>query len=481
MAYNINAHEKSRDRLNWKIYELYVAHQIDACLQLIETQLYACRGQCEFAIYVKGLLQRNQGNISESLELFQAATVLNPSNIANLKQVARSLYLLGRYEAAVDIYDKAQQIEFDDWEIWHNKGLCLEKLSKYEECIESYEAATAVQQHDSTFIRLANVYVKQNKYKEAIETYKEALEFSPESSLLLTSLGLLYLKINAHFSAFTTLGSSLSLNSINPTTILAAGSIIQSNQDIDVALVKYRVAASGSPNSCRLWNNIGMCFYAKRKYIEAISSFRRAIYLNPFDWAILYNLGLVYMATSNFCSAFQQFSAAINLNKTSPLLFMYLGVSLCYLNDFENGCIALDRSLKLIQKMKSSENNQSDESSKETKEERKTKIVVDECLIHINFCVVLLRRINDEHIEMCGPSKPFQFRDDQVKEFKSGDEEEDDYLSYIFERYTQHKKEAFGHWKTFQEIWKPLDDESKNTQLCNVSRQQSLLQNIFSS
>ncbi len=93
----------------------------------------------------------------------------------------------------------------------------------------------------------------------------------------------------------------------------------------------------------RLWNNIGMCFYSKRKYIEAISSFRRAIYLNPFDWSIVYNLGLVYMATGNFCSAFHQFSAAINLNKTFPLLFMYLGVALCYLNDFENGCIALDR------------------------------------------------------------------------------------------------------------------------------------------
>jgi len=447
---------------------------VDDCLQLIESQLYSTRGQCEFAIYVKGLIQRNQGHISESLELFQASTALNPNNISNLKQVARSLYLLGRYEAAIEVYEKAQILDYDDWEIWHNKGLCFEKLSKYEECIESYQSASSVQQHDSTFIRLANVYIKQNDYPMAVETFKEALEFSPESSLLLTSLGLLYLKTNDHFNAFTTLGSSLSLNPTNPTTILAAGSIIQNNQDIDVALVKYRVAALQSPNSSRLWNNIGMCFYSKRKYIESISSFRRAIYLNPFDWAILYNLGLVYMATGNFCSAFHQFSAAINLNKTFPLLFMYLAVSLCYLNDFENGCIALDRSLKLIQKKINSASEQNDDDS------QKKKITVAQCLIHINFCIVLMRRVNDEHNELFGSSELFSFKNDTIPQFNTGDEEEDDYLSYVFEQFTQHKKEAFDHWTTFQKLWNLLDDEAKNTELYNVSKQQALLQVIFS-
>ena len=34
-------------------------------------------------------------------------------------------------------------------------------------------------------------------------------------------------------------------------------------QDMDVALVKYRVAAVQTPNSAQLWNNIGMCFFGK--------------------------------------------------------------------------------------------------------------------------------------------------------------------------------------------------------------------------
>jgi hypothetical protein len=43
--------------------------------------------------------------------------------------------------------------------------------------------------------------------------------------------------------AFDYLGNSLTHDPRNAKTILAAGSIIQNNQDMDVALVKYRVAA----------------------------------------------------------------------------------------------------------------------------------------------------------------------------------------------------------------------------------------------
>lgn len=33
---------------------------------------------------------------------------------------------------------------------------------------------------------------------------------------------------------------------------------------MDVALVKYRIAAVQTPNSPQLWNNIGMCFFGKQ-------------------------------------------------------------------------------------------------------------------------------------------------------------------------------------------------------------------------
>ena len=48
--------------------------------------------------------------------------------------MGRSLYLLGKHKAAVDVYEEAQKFGAPDWEIMHNKGLCYMYLKQYDRC-----------------------------------------------------------------------------------------------------------------------------------------------------------------------------------------------------------------------------------------------------------------------------------------------------------------------------------------------------------
>lgn len=59
----------------------------------------------------------------------------------------------------------------------------------------------------------------------------------------------------------------LTLHALCFQAILAAGSMMQTHGDFDVALTKYRVVACAIPESPPLWNNIGMCFFGKKKYV----------------------------------------------------------------------------------------------------------------------------------------------------------------------------------------------------------------------
>lgn len=47
-------------------------------------------------------------------------------------QVGRSLYLLGKHRAAVDVYDEALKLQDDDAELWISKGLCAVQLRDYD-------------------------------------------------------------------------------------------------------------------------------------------------------------------------------------------------------------------------------------------------------------------------------------------------------------------------------------------------------------
>eukprot|EP01047_Picozoa_sp_COSAG01_P038510 COSAG01_NODE_3129_length_6538_cov_5.398354_2_plen_357_part_00 len=277
------------------------------------------------------------------------ATKLDPHSTANLKQVGRSLYLLGKHKAAIEVFSEAKKLPAatDDWEIWHNEGLCYVYLKAYDQAIESFQNANSVQRHDTTFMQLGKVYTLQEDYQAAIDVYQEALEFSPENAVILTTIGLLYLRLGENFKAFDFLGNSLTHDPKNAKTILAAGSIIQDHQDMDVALIKYRVAAVQTPNSAQLWNNIGMCFFGKQRYVAAIACLKKALYLDPFEWIISYNLGLVHLNTAQYASAFHFFSASINLKADFPSSYMYLGITLARLDDFENAVSAYEKAIEM--------------------------------------------------------------------------------------------------------------------------------------
>ncbi|EER19326.1 bardet-biedl syndrome 4, bbs4, putative [Perkinsus marinus ATCC 50983] len=278
------------------------------------------------ALYYKALIHQQQGHIQSSLQLFQAAASLDPLNVDYLKHVAKNLSFLGQHQPALEIYSEAIKRDPDDWELHYNIGVCQKYLGNYSLAISSFRAANDIQRHDTTYIELAEMQARRGDSHAAIDTYTEALEFSPENAKILTRLGVLLLKADDSYKAFECLGNSLVYDPKDPPTILAAGSVIQDHGDVDVALVKYRVAAVEIPSSAELWNNVGMCFFGtfeeKQKLVAAIACLKRAITLEPQRWRTQFNLGLLHSCTGQYASAFTFFSAALNLDPKHPLIYM---------------------------------------------------------------------------------------------------------------------------------------------------------------
>jgi Bardet-Biedl syndrome 4 protein len=346
---------------NAYLHYCFTKKDFPECLRVIESQLKATDGQSEYSLYIKALILRNQGRLEESLRTFQAAFCLNIKSVDTLKQIGRSLYLLGKHRTALEMFEDCEKLLTqgkEDREIFHNKGLCYVYLKQYEKAIEAFREANMIQRHESTYIQLARVYRIMSTRpesagnaagndEEALAVLTEALDDSRENPELLTSIGLLHLKAGNSPKAFEFLGNSLTYDPRNPKTILAAASIVQDNQDMDVALMKYRVAVSQTPNSAQLWNNIGMCFFGKGKLIAAIACLKRAAYLSPFEWIISFNLGIVHLSAEQYASAYHYFSTAINFLPTYARSYMYLAITLAKLDDFEDACLVYEKATQI--------------------------------------------------------------------------------------------------------------------------------------
>ncbi|XP_016316625.1 Bardet-Biedl syndrome 4 protein-like [Sinocyclocheilus anshuiensis] len=336
------------ERRNWLIHLHYIRKDYETCKAVIKEQLHETQGMCEYAVYVQALIMRLEGKIQQSLELFQSCAILNPKSSDNLKQVARSLFLLGKHKAAIEVYNEAARLNQKDWEISHNLGVCYIYTKDFKSAEEQLNLALQLNKHDLTYMMLGKIHLLQGDTETAIDVYKSAVEFSPENTELLTTLGLLYMQVS---DVYRLSGEHLAISCLKRanylSAILAAGSMMQTHGDYDVAMNKYRVAAYSVPESPPLWNNIGMCFFGKKKYVAAISCLKRANYLSPFDWKILYNLGLVHLTMQQYASAFHFLSAAINLRPRMSELYMLLAVALTNLDDADNARRSYEQALQL--------------------------------------------------------------------------------------------------------------------------------------
>lgn len=139
-----NPNSKPKERRNWLIYTLYTRGEHDECLRVIEEALEETNNRLELACFVKGLILRSRGDIQGSLDQFRMVANLDPMSLDCLKQLGRSLFLTGKHKKAIETYERALSVSPEDWEVWHNKGLCHLNRGELEDSNESFRSANLI-------------------------------------------------------------------------------------------------------------------------------------------------------------------------------------------------------------------------------------------------------------------------------------------------------------------------------------------------
>ncbi|XP_061930588.1 Bardet-Biedl syndrome 4 protein homolog isoform X2 [Apis cerana] len=311
---------------NWLLHRHYTRHEYKTCKILIDQELIKSNGHNEYANYLKGLILRREGKIQDSLNYFQAAYNVNSTNINNVKQIAKSFLIMGNHKRAIDAYLEAEKISnISDWEIYFNLGECYMKLNQVYEAKKYLKRSIELTKNELPYIAFAKLCLFENHVTEAQNAYITALSENPESIEVATELGLLYLKIGDVQRAFQQFGTAIAHSPNYAKAILPIAYIIQNHQEYDVALSKYKQAAQSISESYTLWNNVGMCFYGKQKFVAAISCLKRAHYLNSMAFLPAYNLGMVFLTTGQPASAAIYLCSAITADPKNSMPYLLLG------------------------------------------------------------------------------------------------------------------------------------------------------------
>uniref|UniRef100_A0A1B0A7I1 Uncharacterized protein n=1 Tax=Glossina pallidipes TaxID=7398 RepID=A0A1B0A7I1_GLOPL len=314
--------------IDWLLHIYYSRRDFVRCKRLIDRELYK-HLNAEYLYFVKGLIDREEGNNIEALRYLQKALELNSKNIETYKEIGKTLFMMGRYNQSLDTFREAEDLSTRlDHEIFHFIGELLLRSSASRNQVEMalkeqqeaklyFQKAIQTGKKLESFQRLAEIHRKEKDYSKAIEVLESCLLLSPENTDVLTEIGVLYLKMNETQKAFDRLLEVIQFDKKCLRGLMAFGAILQ-----------------------------------------AISSLRKAIWLSPLNYNSLYNLSLIYISgtffsyplftAQQYASAFHTLAAAINLRQDNAECFMLLGVCLRKLEDFDNAYVAFERAAAML-------------------------------------------------------------------------------------------------------------------------------------
>ncbi|XP_057323630.1 Bardet-Biedl syndrome 4 protein isoform X2 [Microplitis mediator] len=321
---------------NWALHRHYIRHQYQISASMIRKELIRSNERNEYATYIMGILYRKEGKIQESLYYFQKSYHMNSTKLSNVKQIAKSLFLLGNHAHAINIYSEALRIpNLSNWRVYYNIGECYLALHHIESAERNLIKSTELTSHVTPHVTLARIYIFKDELSKAIATYKSALITCTIQNEVIAKLGLLYLKMNDVLKAFHEFGKILSQDSVTSRAMLAVAYIIQIHREPEIAISKFKVAAQSFPESFHLWNNIGVCLYEKRKFLAAISCLKRAHYFHPTTLSTACILGKVLIITNQFASAAIYLCSAVTGGTKNYIPFLLLSYALAALDDLE--------------------------------------------------------------------------------------------------------------------------------------------------
>jgi serine/threonine protein kinase len=232
---------------------------------------------------------------------------------------------LGKYQKAIECFDKAIKIDKDDHKVYLNRGLAHHLLSQYEKAITDYEKVIELNPwYAKAYNNRGNAHLRLGKYEKAIEDYEKAMALNPNYAEPYYNLG------NAYFD----LG------------------------DYRKAIKAYREAIMQNPSDVGAHYNLGLSYTRLLKHMEAADCYSRGIKINPADGELFLNragayacLGKDKLATRDLRSFAQltSYTHSTNLRKDN---YPAIGESKDRLMDslraYEMGDITKEKFLEVI-------------------------------------------------------------------------------------------------------------------------------------
>jgi tetratricopeptide (TPR) repeat protein len=229
-----------------------------------------------------GLVYAAQSQDSKANDHLAKAVRLKPDSAAARSNLAASYARLGRMDLAEEQFSKAVELEPNTYDTNHNLGAAYAHNGKVSKAIPYLEKAQTLNpaSYDNGY-DLSLAYFVTDRFKEARSSVQSMIKLK-DTAELHNLLAQIEEKEGNFIAAANEFQAAAHLDP-SESNLFDWGGELLLHRTLDPAVEVFKQAAERYPKSPRLMVGLGMAYYARGNYDDAVKAFLRGADLDPND------------------------------------------------------------------------------------------------------------------------------------------------------------------------------------------------------
>ncbi len=233
----------------------------------------------------------------------------------DLFKKANAEYDAGRYQAAIDLFDKAIEGGMRSEIVYNNKGTSLDALGRSQEAIECYQKAVAIKpSYELGWHNLGNCLYLQDLFWEAAAAYRKAARLNPERTENISGLAASYSRIGRRKNAAKAIHRLEKSVEKDKSLLLLQADLYLDAGFPELAVERSEEYIKVSPDDVQGYTRLGSSAHEMGEYNKAIHAFGQALKFAPGDKEIWNNLGYTCFSKGYLERAHECFDKALSID-----------------------------------------------------------------------------------------------------------------------------------------------------------------------
>jgi tetratricopeptide (TPR) repeat protein len=303
-----------------------------------------------------------EGDIEQTAQQMKDYVEIKPENATAHNIIGLDHYTKQLYDAALDEFRIAEELDPDEPQYSYNKALTLVRLERYDEAEEALENTTGLKEGEylrQIYAELIPLNRAKGLYNaghdamrkgdriRAIDLFKSALRIRPDMVEAYVNLGVLYRTWNDTNKQIKYFKEAVRLKPDAPDIHYNLGLAYFDAEMYPKAMEEFTWAIELDSYHRMAHFKLGMVFHIAQNYADAAAEFQRCLEIYPKWFDAHLNLGTSYLKTGNVDGAIEQFEEAVKLRPSSAEAHYNLGEAYMRAKEFDKTAALFQKALEI--------------------------------------------------------------------------------------------------------------------------------------